>query len=271
MQTTITPHVFEYHECSLHYWLTDPHDAPLVVFTHGADMDHSSWDHIIPLASQQYRILTWDVRLHGLSRPGGEKFSIRQASKDLLALLDHLGYEQATLVGHSMGGNIGQEIVFAHPERVKALVMLDCGCNTLKLSPSEAFTVRLATALSGLFRLYPDAQLKRQSARANALKPAVQQYLYHTFCQIPKEDFLTVFIETFRCLHYEPGYHITSPLLLLVGDHDTMGNIKKIAPQWASRDHCQYHVIPDAGHCSHLDNPDAVHPLVLNFLHEHVG
>ena len=127
------------------------------------------------------------------------------------------------------------------------------------------------TALSGLFRLYPDELLKRQSARANAFTPAVQEYLYSVFCQIPKEDFLTIFLETFKCLHYEPNYRIPRPLLLLVGEHDTMGNIRKVAPQWVSRDSCQYRVIPDAGHCAQLDNPAAVQPLVLDFLASFYG
>jgi 3-oxoadipate enol-lactonase len=261
-----TSYIFEYHGCPLHYWLTGPQDAPLVVFTHGATMDHKSWDGLVTLAARRYRVLTWDVRLHGLSRPGGEPFSMRQATDDLLALLDSLEYERASFVGHSMGGNIGQEVVFSHPERVDALVMLDCACNTLKLSTSDALAIRAGTALGGLFRLYPDKLLKRQSARANALTPAVQEYLYTVFCQLPKEDFLTIFLETFKCLHYELGYRIPRPLLLLVGDHDTMGNIKRVAPQWVSRDQCQYAVIPDAGHCAHLDNPAAVQPLVLDFL-----
>jgi pimeloyl-ACP methyl ester carboxylesterase len=73
----MTSYVFEYRGCPLHYWLTGPQDAPLVVFTHGADMNHESWDGIVPLAAQRYRVLTWDVRLHGLSRPGGEPYTVR--------------------------------------------------------------------------------------------------------------------------------------------------------------------------------------------------
>src|SRR5437763_1519030 len=123
MQTlTTTAHVFEYQSCSLHYWLTGPEDAPLVVCTHGAAMDHSTWDGIIPLLAEHYRVLNWDVRAHGLSRPTAEPFTIERATEDLLALLDHVGYGEATFIGHSMGGNIAQEVVFAHPERVKALV-----------------------------------------------------------------------------------------------------------------------------------------------------
>lgn len=270
MQTfTTTSHIFEYKGCPLHYWLSGPEDAPLVVCTHGAAMDHGTWDGIVPFIAEHYRVLTWDVRAHGLSRPTGVAFTIQRATEDLLALLNHMGYSEATLVGHSMGGNIAQEVVFAHPERVKALVMLDCACNTLKLSASDTFWLRVGVWLFGLSRLYPDKTLKRQSARANSIKPAVQEYLYRVFCQMSKQEFLTVFLATFGCLHEEVGYQITKPLLLLVGDHDTMGNIKRTAPLWAARDpHCQYHVIPEAGHVSNLDNPKAVNQFVLNFLLE---
>jgi pimeloyl-ACP methyl ester carboxylesterase len=88
---------------------------------------------------------------------------------------------------------------------------------------------------------------------------------------MPKQDFMQVFMATFKCLHYEPGYQITKPTLLLVGDHDTMGNIRKVAPHWAARDHCQYHVIAGAGHCANLDNPDDFDRLVLAFLQVHAG
>src|SRR5437764_7743170 len=123
---TTTAHMFENRGCLLHYWLSGPQAAPLVVFTHGAAMDHGVWDGIVPLVAEHYRVLTWDVRAHGLSRPTKEPFTIQRATEDLLALLDHVGYADATFIGHSMGGNIGQEVVFSHPERVKALVMLDC-------------------------------------------------------------------------------------------------------------------------------------------------
>jgi pimeloyl-ACP methyl ester carboxylesterase len=52
--------------------------------------------------------------------------------EDLLALLDELGYERVTLVGHSMGSYIGQEIAFRYPHRVKAMVAIDSTCLTLE-------------------------------------------------------------------------------------------------------------------------------------------
>ena len=127
---------------AIHYWIGGQADAPLVVFTHGATLDHHAWDATLPLVGEQFRVLAWDVRGHGLSRPA--QFTLAAALDDLLALLDSLQVAQAVFVGHSMGGNLHQELVFHHPERVKALICLDCTWNFQKLTALETFSLRIA-------------------------------------------------------------------------------------------------------------------------------
>ncbi len=112
----LTEHTLTRDNACLHYWTGGPVSAPLVVFTHGATIDHHEWDATLPLVGERFRVLAWDLRGHGLSRPG--TFSIPSAVDDLLALMNAVGAEQAVLVGHSIGGNVHQEVVFHHPERV---------------------------------------------------------------------------------------------------------------------------------------------------------
>lgn len=257
-------HVLERAGCPIHYWLTGPEDRPLVVFTHGATVDHHLFDPQVPVIAQQYRVLTWDVRSHGLSQPMGSGFSIRTAVEDLLAILDLLGYQKVILIGQSMGGNIAQELVFLHPERVRALVAMDCACNTFKLSPLEKYSVDLSPAI---LRLYPYELLLRQAAQRSAIKPETQQYIYEASRQISRENYITILTETTLCLHYEPSYTITQPLLLLRGDADNLGNFKKVMPVWAKRDpRSHYVIVPHAGHCANMDNPEFVNRLLLDFL-----
>jgi pimeloyl-ACP methyl ester carboxylesterase len=103
-------HILERGGAKVHYWLGGLPTGPLVVFTHGATIDHHEWDATLALAAEKYRVLAWDVRGHGLSRPA--EFDLQSAIRDLLALLDTCGAEKALLVGHSMGGNIQQEFAF---------------------------------------------------------------------------------------------------------------------------------------------------------------
>lgn len=250
--------------CLLHYWLTGQQDRPLVVFTHGALVDHHAFDLQLPLVGQHYRVLTWDVRGHGQSQPMGVPFTVREAVEDLVALLDLLGEHQAILVGQSMGGNIAQEMLFLYPERVSALVALNCTCNTLELSALERALLKLARPL---FHLYPYELLKQQAARQSAAKAEVRQYLYQAMSQLSKEAFIAIMLGTSLCLHNEPGYTITRPLLLLRGEQDRLGNIKTAMPRWAARDvQSQYVVVPGAGHCSNQDNPEFVNTRLLEFL-----
>src|SRR5512143_2235215 len=74
---------------NVHYWLGGKANAPLVVFTHGATIDHHEWDATLPLVLDAgFRILAWDVRGHGRSRPAA--FDMSAALEDLRALLDSL-------------------------------------------------------------------------------------------------------------------------------------------------------------------------------------
>jgi len=72
---------------------------------------------------------------------------------------------------------------------------------------------------------------------------------------------------TTACLHYEPDYTINKPLLMLVGDQDATGNIRKIMPIWAKHESdCRLEVIPNSKHAPNLDNPEVFHTVLLEFL-----
>ncbi len=264
METSLTGDVLERKGCPLHYWTGGPEGKPLVVFTHGACVDHHSFDPIIPAVVERYRVLTWDVRNHGLSQPGGEPFSLPLAVEDLLALVDHLGDEQAVFVGHSNGTYISQELAFRHPERVRALVIADGTCITWARGAFENWLVRVS---GDLMALMPYEMLKKSGLQWVSRDKAVQDYTYRAYSQLTKQNFLLNWNGITQSLHAEPDYRITQPLLLVHGDADAMGDIKKIAPAWAAREpNCQYVVIPGARHFAVLDNPEFFTSCLLEFL-----
>lgn len=264
MKDMITHHTLTRAGCTLHYWLSGPEEGPVVVLTHGATIDHRTFEPQVPVLAQQYRVVTWDVRGHGLSQPLTPGFTLRQAVDDLLTILDHHDYRNITLIGQSMGGNISQELLFLHSERVTALVILDSACNTLKLSMLERWTMPLWLTL---LRLYPYPLLKWQAVRGSSISPPVRSYLREVVGSFSKADFISILNATADCLHYEPDYRITCPLLLVRGEHDHLGNFKTAMPRWAARDpHSRYVVVPNAGHCSNQDNPEFVNRLLLEFL-----
>jgi 3-oxoadipate enol-lactonase len=264
MPVELAPFILERKGCPIHYWLGGPEGAPLVVFTHGACVDHHTFDPQAPIIAGEYRVLTWDVRGHGLSQPMGESLTIPLAVEDLLAILDRLGYRQAVFVGHSNGTYIGQELAFRYPQRVMALVIADGTCITWARPAFERWLVR---ASNSLMALMPYETLKKAGLPYISDKKAVQDYTYKAFSMLTKRDYLRIWKGVTECLHDEPGYRIEKPMLLVHGDGDRTGDIRKIAPLWAAREpDCRYEVISNASHFVPLDQPEIFTRLVMEFL-----
>jgi 3-oxoadipate enol-lactonase len=149
---------------------------------------------------------------------------------------------------------------------VKALVFLDCTWNFQKLTALESFGLSMA---GPIFKVYPYKLLVDQSLAITATSKASQDILRPAVESLSKEEFIQIMMEVANCLHYEPGYKINKPLLLMVGEKDSTGNIRKAMPLWAAQEpDCRFVVIPGAKHAANLDNPDFFHKTLVDFLLE---
>ncbi|HVN55994.1 MAG TPA: alpha/beta hydrolase [Anaerolineaceae bacterium] len=268
MEAQLEECILERQGCPIRYWLGGTAGRPLVVFTHGACVDHRSFNANLPVVAQDYRVLTWDVRAHGLSRPAGAPFSVPLAVEDLLAILDRVGTQKAVLVGHSNGTYISQELVFRYPEMVQAIVIADGTCITW---PRSALDRWILNASSPIMSLLPDATLKKAGLPYFSARKDVQAYITECFSLLPKREFIAIWNAVTTCLHEEPDYQIARPMLLVHGDRDQTGDIKKIAPRWAAASpNCQYEVIPNAMHMAMMDNPEFFNRVLMAFLQKWV-
>ncbi|YAF95247.1 MAG: alpha/beta fold hydrolase [Nodularia sp. CChRGM 3473] len=86
--------------------------------------DHSYWSLIMPALVSQYQVIRVDNRGMGRSSAPDSPYSIREMANDVAALLDYIGIDKVHVAGHSMGGQIAQELVLAKPEKVKSLILL---------------------------------------------------------------------------------------------------------------------------------------------------
>ncbi|MCM3782477.1 alpha/beta hydrolase [Neobacillus mesonae] len=252
--------------CNIHYWITSGKPSSWIIFLHGAGADHNMFEDQLNAVKlqDQYGVLLWDARGHGLSRPMEKGFSISLLVDDILSIMDREGICKATFIGQSMGGNIAQEVVFYHSDRVESLILIDCTCNTMKLTILERLTIRMTPFL---LAIYPWSALVKQSAAASSTQLHVQTYLIDCFQNVGKKDFRKILLETTACFHYEKNDQITVPFLLICGEDDHTGNIRKIAPIWASGEpNCEFHWVKDAGHCANQDNPEAVNKLLVSFI-----
>jgi len=255
----------------VHAWVCGPEEGPVVAFTQGATMDHRMFDaQLKPLVQAGYRVVTWDVRGHGRSRPIGRlPLRISDMTDDLLAILDELGVSGRVCVGgQSMGGYVAQDLVRRSPDRVAALIVIGSTCTTLPISRGE----RWGLWTSPLWlAAWPWGHLKRTVVTSTALRPEVRAYVAEVLEGMSRREFVEVWRAVARtAVRPEPGYRIEAPLLLVHGAEDRTGNIARTAPAWAERDPlCRYEVVPDAAHNANQDDPEAFNRIMLEFLGEH--
>src|SRR5215472_10676876 len=98
--------------------------GPAVVLSHGYLMDQSMFDAQVAALAPEFRVITWDERGHGGTSAAGP-FSYWDLARDVLALLDHLGIEQAILGGMSQGGFLSLRAALLAPQRVRGLILID--------------------------------------------------------------------------------------------------------------------------------------------------
>ncbi|MEO1055858.1 MAG: alpha/beta hydrolase [Actinomycetota bacterium] len=104
-----------------------PHQGPPVVLCHGWPEHAFSWRHQIPaLAAAGYHVIVPNQRGYGNSSRPNEvaAYDIEQLTGDLVALLDHYGYDDATFVGHDWGAFVVWSLATLHPNRVRNVAAL---------------------------------------------------------------------------------------------------------------------------------------------------
>jgi pimeloyl-ACP methyl ester carboxylesterase len=107
-----------------HVALAGAEDAPPLVLVHGWPQHWWAWRHIIPAAAEHHRVIVPDLRGHGWTDAPAARYDKEQLASDLLALLDVLGLERVTWIGHDWGGWIGQLVALRASERVDRMLML---------------------------------------------------------------------------------------------------------------------------------------------------
>ncbi len=103
--------------------------GPPLILTHGYSSTSGMWQGQIAALSRHYTLVLWDMRGHGQSdypeNPAAYSEALTVA--DIAALLDAVGAEKAVVGGLSLGGYMSLAFYRSHPERARALLIIDTG------------------------------------------------------------------------------------------------------------------------------------------------
>ena len=102
-------------------------DGPLLVLLHGIASTADTWAPVATGLAASHTVLAPDLLGHGSSaKPRGD-YSLGAYASGVRDLITALGYERATVVGHSLGGGIAMQFAYQFPERVERLVLISSG------------------------------------------------------------------------------------------------------------------------------------------------
>jgi pimeloyl-ACP methyl ester carboxylesterase len=105
------------------YWELSGNSGEPLVLVHGSWIDHHTWDQVVPLLSQSFRVLTYDRRGHSQSERPAAQGSTREDVADLAALIEALKLAPAHIVGHSFGGSIVLRLAGERPDLFRSLIV----------------------------------------------------------------------------------------------------------------------------------------------------
>ncbi|WP_225812245.1 alpha/beta fold hydrolase [Streptomyces spinosus] len=98
-----------------------------IVLLHGLAGHAGEWDMLAGRLSSRYRVVAVDQRGHGASERHPQDVSRAAYVADVIAIVDQLALQRPALVGQSLGGHTAMLTAAAHPERVRALVLVEAG------------------------------------------------------------------------------------------------------------------------------------------------
>jgi len=102
-----------------------PGGTPLLI-VHGLSYFSYDWMPVAEQLGRDREVVAIDMRGFGDSDwSPAQDYSVPFMGNDILAVLDHLQWPRAVLVGHSMGGRSATYAAAKHPDRVAALVLVD--------------------------------------------------------------------------------------------------------------------------------------------------
>ena len=231
--------------------------GPPLLLTHGYSSTSAMWQGQVAALSRRHKLVLWDMRGHGQSDYPSDPAAYSEALTvaDMAALLDEVGAGTAIVGGLSLGGYMSLAFHRAHPERVRALLIIDTGPGFKKDDAREAWNTRALETGDRFERegleVLKSASPERSSVShrdASGLARAARGMLTQRDARVIKSL-----------------PNIKVPSLVVVGADDT--------PFLAASDYmaakipgAQKVVIPAAGHAVNIDQPQAFADAVLQFL-----
>lgn len=243
-----------------------------VVFSHGFLMDHRMFDHQIAELAQRYRVIAFDHRGHGQSAQCRQPFGMYDLVDDATALIRQLCDGPVHFAGMSTGGFVGMRVALRAPELIHSLILIDTAAGAEDQSALQQynqllFAVRWIGTRPLLGKVMPilmarpfltDPVRKVDVATwRQRLIDLDKRSIYRFGKAIFNRDSV---LEALEALAPPP------PTLIIVGEDDVATPVAQSRKIYAAIAGSALVLVPDAGHSSPVEQPEAVTQAMTTFL-----
>jgi 2-hydroxymuconate-semialdehyde hydrolase len=242
--------------------------APAIVMIHGFGGNTFSFRYQLNDLGQDYRCVAIDLKGFGYSeRPEKGDYSLTEQARLMLRAMDELGIERATLIGHSMGGEVVMRMAEIAPDRVEKLILAaTVPGNKLPVAPRIGIMRPLLTPVSKLIaatswrRLFYDtSRLDMDEIRKAYLTPARIRGSGNTVWEMWRD---------IRHDHPVDFRKITQPVLILWAEKERILPFPGRGLRWLQRKLPAAHTVhvPRSGHMLLEEQPEACNAAIRTFL-----
>ncbi len=242
--------------------------GPTVLMLHGIGGGHLAFaPQVETLASSGYRAVAWDMPGYGRSAPI-EPYNFKGLAQSCITLIESLKCGDVTLLGHSMGGMVAQEVMARRPELVNRLVL--CGTSPSFGIPDgvwqrEFIAQRTAPLDAGKSMTELAEVLVPQMVGPDALPEGVR---LATLCmsQVPASTYRRALEALVTFDRRANLAQVQVPTLLVAGEHDRNAPPAVMKKMAKAIPYSTYLEMRGIGHLQNLEAPDDFDGLLLNFL-----
>lgn len=241
----------------------NPHGRP-VIFIHGYTDSHHSFDLNLPRFPRVFRSYALDLRGHGDSDKPACCYEQGDFAADVVAFMDALDLESASLVGHSMGSFVAHRVAVDHPERVDGLVLIGSAPTVAGNAVALDFKAAVDTLVDPVD---PEFVLAFQSS--TFFRPIPDEYLataVEESLKVPASVWRQALDGLLADDHSAALPGIEAPTLILFGEEDVFFTAADQAALDAAIPDSALVTYPGTGHGTHAELPRAVTREIADFL-----
>lgn len=254
----------------IEYSLSGIENNETLVFVHGLGANLRQFELQAQFFAKDFRVLLVSLRGHGGSSappdPALPDYTVRELSRDVQALLQHLEIKKVHFVGNSLGGLVGYELLELNADLLRSLT-------TFGTAPRLHASRFIQLPLLIVIRLFGPKGMGWLVSKTGSKDKAVGAQLGKIYETVSKDalELITANIADYDYTGTISGYRI--PMLLIRGSLDTDINTNLDTTLAVLREKPDFELVelPGAGHFANMDTPDDFNEILGRFLVKHLG